>query len=269
MMRGHNLINNPHKASDDHGKLITAPFNGRRQALIAGFMCPLRPPYLWVKRRSRKHRIDGGSSAVCHNYGALGGGGDPRRPPWAGWWGSGQSHQPAIRHCTSLGLPSRTGRAVWGWPMWRPVPHRPAGLPGSLNGNDHEGAGRETPRLGGEMTSSWTLSAPTDLCTAYTAVHSRMLKCILQWKTHMVQTIYRKSPDQQTRSCPPGHRPPHSGNALSHSAWPLLSLEQRLLENLVWDERDPWPTHHTAMWGHAQWIMRKQKFSPTQILQNF
>lgn len=129
---------------------------GGDRPVIAGFMCPLWPPHLWAKGRSRRHRIDGGADAVFRSLGPLEGVGDPRRPPWAWWWDSGLSHQLAILHCTSLSLPSRTGRAVWGWPGWHPVPHRPAGLPGSSNGNDREDAGRETPHLCRKMTSSWT-----------------------------------------------------------------------------------------------------------------
>lgn len=147
-----------------------------RQTLTAGFMCLLWPPHLWVKGRSRRHHIDGGANDVCRSYGRLEGDGDPHMAPWAWWWGSARSRLLAILHCTSLSLPSKTGRAVWGWPGWRPVPHMLAGLPGSSNGNDHEGAGKETPHLGGKLHQVGLVSAITDLWRSYTPINSRMCK---------------------------------------------------------------------------------------------
>lgn len=132
-----------------------------RQTLIAGFMCLLWPPHLWVKGRSRRHHIDGGADDVFRSYGPLEGDGHPHMAPWAWWWGSARFHLLAILHCTSLSLPSKTGRAVWGWPGWHPVPHTLAGLPGSSNGNDHEGAGKETPHLGGKLLQVGLVSAIT------------------------------------------------------------------------------------------------------------
>lgn len=54
----------------------------RRQTLVAAFMCLLWL-HLWVKGRSRRHRIDGGADDVFRSYGPLEGDGDPHMAPWA------------------------------------------------------------------------------------------------------------------------------------------------------------------------------------------
>lgn len=108
----------------------------------------LRPSHLWVRKRSRRHRIDESVGAGCRSSGLPALGHDPHKALWTGWWGTGPSHQPTSRHCTSSDLPSRTAGAVQRWPVCRPVPHRPAGLPGNSTGNGHGDAGRGTPPLG-------------------------------------------------------------------------------------------------------------------------
>lgn len=150
---------------------------------------PLRPSHLWVRKRSRKHRIDEGVGAGCRSSGVLGLGRDPHKAPWAGWWGTGPSHQPTSQHCTSSDLPSRTGGAVQRWPVLRPAPHRPAGLPRNVTCNGHVDAGRGTPPLGVGILLNKVLWLLSVLFLQLQVLTLSLIRGIIYWFSISASTI--------------------------------------------------------------------------------